>query len=92
MLDDKADEAYHSPQRNAKRTVDVEGRGGRWGDEIEARLGRPTERPLARRDIDVKLGRVSEDRRVLRIALLRWVRRPRCGELFHSVVPLLLLC
>jgi hypothetical protein len=26
VLDDKADEVYHSPQRNTKRSVDSEGR------------------------------------------------------------------
>jgi hypothetical protein len=50
------------------------------------------ERPLARRDIDVELGKASEGRRTLRIAFLRRARRLWYrGEPLHSALSSLFL-
>src|SRR6266404_3620781 len=69
VLDDNADEAYHKLQRRTKRTVDADGR--EVDDEGESR---PFPRPLPRYGIEVEVGRLSEDRRMLRIAFLRSAR------------------
>jgi hypothetical protein len=87
MLDDKADEAYQSPQRSTKRTVGTEGKVGIPEDEREGRGGdRPMERLPARCDIVVELGRTSGDRRMLRIAFLKSLRKLCCGASFHLFV------
>jgi hypothetical protein len=81
VLDDNADEVYQSPQRRTKRNVDGEGRVGSLGDEREAKDGgRPMVKRLARRDIVVGFGRASENRRMLRIAFLKSVRKLYCCE------------
>lgn len=83
VLEDNADEAYHSPQRSTKRTVEKEGTVSR-GDET-SREGCLGERPLARRDIDVKFGKLLDGRRKLRVTFLSWERNPRrSDEPLHS--------
>src|SRR6266702_595072 len=92
VLDDKAEEAYHRLQRRTKRAVDAEGRAGRLGDEREVGDGRALLGPLPRCDIEVEVGRISEDRRMLRIAFLRWARTLCCcREPLRSPLSLLLL-
>jgi len=88
VLDDKAEEAYQRLQRRIKRAVVAEGRAGRVGDD-GVRDGRT---PLFRCDIEVDVGRVSEDRMMLRIAFLRKAKTLSCcSEPLRSLFSLILL-
>lgn len=77
VLEDKADEVYHSPQSSTKRTVDHGGKADRCEGEFESKGGCGVLRPLARRDINVKFGKLLEgDLNSLRVAFLRWAKKP----------------
>ena len=73
--------------------VEAEGRAERLGDGWWVMDGRPFPKPLLRCDIEVEVGRISEDWRKLLITFLRLARKLCCrSEPLRSPLSLLWRC